>query len=104
MSDCQLVITGPFGRIDLTHVTDFRDDQDFDGWECSFRLERGGKVENDLFGLLDAQFFSQTTEPIEVWRYETLGIAGTRTYLYPDARLSLAKGGVAFSASGRVRV
>ena len=117
MTDCQLVITGPFGRIDLTRVRDWRewDSQStmhtsegetttHSGWAGSFRTDRDTPDGKDLFGLLDASFFSQTKEPVTIYRWTIAQDGSVSTYRYDNARLSLAPGGVAFSASGRVRV
>lgn len=113
MTDCQLVILGAFGRIDLSHVTGFVEEQ-YTGWSGtkwsgSFRIERGSKATDDLFGLLDAAFFSQTKEPVTIYQYVMVPNppytgGESRVYQFDNARLSLAPGGVAFSASGRVRV
>ena len=120
MTDCQLVILGPFGRITLNHVTGFVEEQlirsvtiGSDGrtqtieparpeWSATFQTdERDTRAVDDLFGLLEAEFFSQTKEVVEVYRYDPDGAR----YHYPNARLSLAPGGgVAFLSEGRVRV
>ena len=101
-TDCQLVILGPFGRIDLTHVTGFVEtNTDGAAWAGTFQtIERDTRAVDDLYGLLEAEFFSQTQEPVRVYRYEP----GDLVWQYDNARLSLAPGGVAFTASGRVRV
>jgi len=118
-TDCQLVILGPFGRITLNHVTGFVEDQLIrsvtirsDGrtqtiepahteWSATFQTdERDTRALDDLFGLLEAEFFSQTKEPVDIYRYDPDGA----TYHYPNARLSLTKDGVAFLSEGRVRV
>lgn len=101
-TDCQLVILGPFGRIDLT-ATDWTETQDVGtGWSGTFTVtERNTRGADDLYGLLEAEFFSQTKEPVDVWRYEP----GDIVWKYPNAVLKLAPGGgVAFLSEGRVRV
>ena len=112
MTDCQLVILvgGNVLRLTLNHVTNFRAVQtDGSSWSGSFHVERGGNGVEDLMGLLDASFFSQTIQPVGMWQYviepnPPYTGGELATYRYDDARLSLAPGGVAFTASGRVRV
>ena len=76
--DCQLVVMGPFGRIDLTHVTGFEAHQltrpiridRIDGvqlaaelpkgWDGFFDLERGSSVAEDFIAAIEAAYFAGT--------------------------------------------
>ena len=69
--DCQLVVMGPAGRVDLTHVTAFESRQITHslrvdrldgtqiaaelpkGWEGSFEVERGNSAVDDFIADLD---------------------------------------------------
>ncbi len=103
MTDCQLVITGPFGRIDLTSTDDFTETQAMGtAWGGTFTLARDTKDADDLYGLIEQSWFDQIPDgvPVQMWR----PLPDGTEYRYDNARLSLAPGGVAFTASGRVRV
>jgi len=75
--DTQLVVIGPAGRIDLTHVTSFDSRQITHsvrvdrldgthmgtelpkGWEGSFELERGSSVVDDFIAAAEQQYFNK---------------------------------------------
>ena len=74
--DTQLVVIGPAGRIDLTHVTSFESRQITHsvrvdrldgthmgtelpkGWEGSFELERGSSSVDDFIAAAEQQYFN----------------------------------------------
>ncbi len=74
--DCQLVVMGPFGRVDLTYVTGFESRQITQsvrldrldgvpmgaelpkGWEGSFEVERGTSAVDDFISAAEAAFFN----------------------------------------------
>ena len=74
--DCQLVVIGPQGRVDLTHVTGFESRQmpqpiridRLDGtqlaaelpkgWEGSFDLERGNSTVDDFIAITEQAYFA----------------------------------------------
>ena len=76
--DTQLVVIGPSGRIDLTHVTTFDSRQITHsirinrldgnqigvelpkGWEGSFELDRGDSVVEDFIANMEQNYFSGT--------------------------------------------
>ena len=69
--DCQLVVMGPFGRVDLTHVTGFDSRQHTasirvdridgtqlaaelpKGWEGMYELERGSAAADDFIARIE---------------------------------------------------
>src|ERR1700760_2441006 len=72
--DCQLVLMGPAGRVDLTHVTGFEARQVTHpirvdrldgtqmaaelpkGWDGSFDVERGNSAVDDFIAAAESQF------------------------------------------------
>ena len=74
--DCQVVVIGPYGRVDLTHVTGFESRQltasvrvdRIDGtqlgaelpkgWEGQFDLERGNSAAEDFIARVEADFYA----------------------------------------------
>ena len=74
--DCQLVVIGPAGRVDLTHVTGFEcrqvthslrvDRLDGSqiaaelprGWEGTFEVERGSSAVDDFIAAAETQFYA----------------------------------------------
>jgi hypothetical protein len=74
--DCQLVVIGPFGRVDLTHVTGFDSHQTTQsvrvgrmdgvhlgaelpkGWVGSFEIERGSSSVDDLIAKIEQAFLA----------------------------------------------
>ena len=79
--DCQLVVLGPYGRVDLTFVTAFDSRQLTapvrvdcidgtqiaaelpKGWEGHFELERGSPAADDFIAQAEAAFFAGTAVP-----------------------------------------
>src|ERR1700712_2844554 len=80
--DCQLVVMGPFGRVDLTHVTGFESRQVTaavridridgvqlaaelpKGWDGYFELERGGSAADDFIARIEAAFHAGSAVPM----------------------------------------
>ncbi len=74
--DTQLVVIGPYGRIDLSHVTAFESKQVTQsvrvnrldgnhlgmelpkGWDGSFETERGDSVMEDFIARMEQEFFN----------------------------------------------
>ncbi len=110
--DCQLVVIGPAGRVDLTHVTGFESRQlthairvdRLDGaqmaaelpkgWEGSFEIERGNSAVDDFIAAAENQFFtSGRVPPGTLYQYVTETDGSTSTYQYDNVVFKLANSG-----------
>ena len=110
--DCQLVVLGPYGRIDLTHVTAFDSRQVTTpvridridgtqmaaelpkGWEGHFELERGSSAADDFIAQAEAAFFNGSPVPAgTLYQYVTEIDGSTSTYQYDGAVFKLAQAG-----------
>jgi len=110
--DCQLVVIGPAGRVDLTHVTGFESRQMTHpvridrmdgatlaaelpkGWEGSFELERGNAAVDDFIAAAEAQFFAHGhVQPGSLYQYVTETDGSTSTYQYDGVVFRLANAG-----------
>lgn len=132
--DCQLVVIGPSGRIDLAHVTGFETRQVTSavrvdridgvrmaaelpkGWDGAFELERGSSVAEDFIVQLEAAYYNGSalvTSTLYQYVNETDG--GTSTYQFDGVVFKLASSGawrgdasvkqrLEFHASRRTRV
>jgi hypothetical protein len=99
--DCQLVVMGPYGRIDLTHVTAFESRQMTQpvrvdridgsqlaaelpkGWEGHFELERGGPAVDDFIARAEAAFFAGKQVAVgTLYQYVSEADGSTSTYQY----------------------
>jgi hypothetical protein len=110
--DCQLVIIGPTGRVDLTHVTGFETRQVTSavrveridgvqlaaelpkGWDGAFELERGSSTAEDFVVQLEAAFYnggSVATSTLYQYVNETDG--STSTYQFDGVVFKLANSG-----------
>ena len=110
--DCQLVLTSPFGRVDLSHVTGFECRQNTaavrvdridgvqlaaelpKGWDGAFDLERGSSAAEDFVARLEAQFFAggplaQST----LYQYVAEPDGSTSTYQFDSVVFKLAQAG-----------
>ena len=74
--DCQLVVIGPSGQVNLTHVTGFESRQNTQsirvsrmdginlgaelpkGWEGSFEIERGSSAVDDMIAAIELGYYS----------------------------------------------
>jgi hypothetical protein len=110
--DCQLVVIGPFGRIDLTYVTAFESRQVTapvrvdcidgrqmaaelpKGWEGHFEVERGSPAVDDFIAQAEAAFFAGAAVPAgTLYQYVNETDGSTRTYQYTGAVFKLAQAG-----------
>jgi hypothetical protein len=110
--DCQLVVIGPAGRVDLTHVTAFESRQlthairvdRLDGaqmaaelpkgWEGSFEIERGNSAVDDFVAAAENQYFtSGRIPPGTLYQYVTETDGSTSTYQYDNVVFKLANSG-----------
>ncbi|WP_158746077.1 hypothetical protein [Acidisphaera sp. L21] len=110
--DCQLVVIGPQGRVDLTHVTGFDSRQMTQpiridrldgtqlaaelpkGWEGSFELERGNSVADDFIATTEQAYFTngQLTAST-LYQYVSEADSSTSTYQYDGAVFKLSAAG-----------
>jgi hypothetical protein len=132
--DSQLVVLGPFGRIDLEHVTGFESRQVTasvrvnrldgtqigaelpKGWEGSFELERGNSDADDFIAQAEAAFYNGTFIPAgTLYQYVNETDGSVSTYQYDAVVFKLANAGqwrgdapvkqkLEFFASTRVRL
>lgn len=110
--DTQLVVIGPAGRVDLTHVTSFESRQmtrpirvdKLDGtqiaaelpkgWEGGFEVERGSSAIDDFIAAAETQFFSQgQVAPGTLYQYVTETDGSVSTYQYDGVVFKLAAAG-----------
>ena len=110
--DCQLVVIGPAGRVDLTYVTGFESRQvtrsvrldRLDGvpmgaelprgWEGSFEVERGTSAVDDFIAAAERLFFATGAIPAgTVYQYVTEVDGSVSTYQYHGVVFKLANSG-----------
>ncbi len=110
--DCQLVIMGPQGRVDLTYVTGFESRQITHsvrldrldgvpmgaelpkGWEGSFEVERGTSAVDDFIAASEQIFLSQGSLPAgTVYQYVSEVDGSTSTYQYVGVVFKLVNAG-----------
>lgn len=110
--DCQLVVIGPRGRIDLTYVIAFESRQlttpvrvdRMDGvpmaaelpkgWEGSFELERGTSEVDDFIAAAEAAYFAQGSLPFgTLYQYVSEVDGSTSTYQYDGVVFKLMNAG-----------
>jgi hypothetical protein len=110
--DCQLVVMGPFGRLDLTHVTGFEsrqltaairidriDGTQFaaelpKGWEGQFELERGSSAVDDFIAQVEAAFIAGSSVPTgTLYQYISEVDGSTSTYQYAAVVFKLTQAG-----------
>ncbi len=110
--DCQLVVIGPQGRVDLTHVTGFDSRQMTHpvrvdrldgstiaaelpkGWEGSFEIERGSAAVDDFIAAAEAQFHARGhVQPGSLYQYVAETDGSTSTYQYDGVVFRLANAG-----------
>jgi hypothetical protein len=110
--DCQLVVIGPTGRVDLTHVTGFEARQMTHpirvdrldgaqigtelpkGWEGSFDIERGTSAVDDFIAEAENQFFTSGSVPTgTLYQYVTETDGSVSTYQFDNAVFKLASAG-----------
>jgi hypothetical protein len=133
-SDCQVVVMGPFGRVDLVHVTGFEAHQltlalrvdRLDGvqlgaelpkgWTGSFILDRGSSAVDDFIAQIEQAYLAgQTISAGTLYQYVNEPDGSTSTYQFNGVVFKLTSAGVYkgdaavtqkldFYASSRVRV
>jgi hypothetical protein len=110
--DTQLVVIGPAGRVDLTHVTSFDSRQITHsvrvdrldgthlgtelpkGWEGSFELDRGSSVVDDFIAVTEQQYFNgKGVSPGTMYQYVTETDGSTSTYQYDNVVFRLSNAG-----------
>ncbi len=132
--DCQLVVMGPYGRIDLTHVTSFESRQMTQavrvdridgsqlaaelpkGWEGHFELDRGGPAVDDFIARVESAYLSgRKVSGGTLYQYVSEGDGSVSTYQYDGVVFRLSQAGawrgdqsvrqrLEFFASGRRRI
>ena len=133
-SDCQVVVMGPFGRIDMAHVTGFESHQMTlalrvdrldgvqlgaelpKGWTGSFMLDRGSSAVDDFIAQIEQAYLAgQTIGAGTLYQYVNEPDGSTSTYQFNGVVFKLTSAGVYkgdaavtqrldFYASGRMRV
>jgi hypothetical protein len=110
--DCQLVLIGPAGRVDLSYVTGFESRQithsirvdKLDGtqisaelprgWEGTFELERGTSAADDFIAAAEQSYFNGDGVPFgTVYQYVTETDGSISTYQYNTVVFKLANAG-----------
>jgi hypothetical protein len=111
--DCQLVVMGPQGRVDLTYVTGFESRQMTQsvrldrldgvpmgaelpkGWEGSFEVERGTSAVDDFIAAAELAFLNQGSMPAgTVYQYVSEVDGSTSTYQYSGVVFKLVNAGI----------
>jgi hypothetical protein len=111
--DTQLVVMGPLGRIDLTHVTSFESRQLTQsvrvsrldgtqlgtelpkGWEGSFEIERGNSVVDDFIAAAEQQYYSGGSVGLgTMYQYIVETDGSTSTYQYDGVAFHLVNAGM----------
>jgi len=111
--DTQLVVMGPNGRVDLSHVTSFESRQLTQsirvnridgtqlgaelprGWEGSFEVERGNSVLDDFISSSEQQHYEgRMPASSTMYQYVTETDGSVSTYQYDGAVFRLANAGV----------
>lgn len=110
--DTQLVIMGPSGRVDLTHVTGFESRQLTNsirvsrldgvqlgtelpkGWEGSFEVERGTSTLDDFVAAIEQNFYNGAgLQPSTMYQYITELDGSESTYQFDGVVFKLASAG-----------
>jgi hypothetical protein len=110
--DTQLVVIGPSGRIDLSHVTSFESRQLTNsvrvsrldgthmgaelprGWEGSFELERGTSEVEDFIAAMEQNYFAGNgASSGTMYQYVTETDGSTTTYEYEGVVYRLTNAG-----------
>ena len=111
--DCQLVVMGPAGRVDLSYVTGFESRQMTQpirvdrldglqmgtelpkGWEGSFEVERGSSAVDDFIAASEMVFRTTGSLPYgTLYQYINEPNGSTSTYQYSSVVFKLANAGV----------
>jgi hypothetical protein len=111
--DCQVVVLGPFGRVDLEHVTGFESRQITasvrvdrmdgtmvgaelpKGWDGSFDIERGSSSADDLVAQIEQSYLTGTTPAAgTLYQYIDEIDGSTSTYQYNGVAFKLTSSGL----------
>ena len=111
--DTQLVVMGPYGRVDISHVTGFESRQLTSpirvnrldgsqlgaelpkGWDGSFEVERGTSELDDFISSIEQNFYNGTgTSPGTMYQYITETDGSVSTYQFDGVVFKLASAGV----------
>jgi hypothetical protein len=110
--DTQLVVMGPNGRVDLSHVTGFESRQITNpirvsrldgtqlaaelpkGWEGSFDVERGTSALEDFISAIEQNYYNGTgVPPGTMYQYITEVDSSVSTYQFDGVVFKLASAG-----------
>lgn len=110
--DTQLVVMGPRGRVDISHVTGFESRQITSpirvsrldgiqlgaelpkGWEGSFEAERGSSALDDFISGLEQDFYNGAgTTPGSMYQYITETDGSVSTYQFDGVVFKLTSAG-----------
>jgi hypothetical protein len=110
--DTQLVVMGPYGRVDLSHVTGFESRQITSpvrvsrldgtqlaaelpkGWEGSFEVERGTSALDDFISVVEQNFYSGSgASSGTMYQYITEVDSSVSTYQFDGVVFKLASAG-----------
>ncbi len=111
--DTQLIVIGPSGRLDLTHVTSFDSRQLTQsvrinrldgnqigvelpkGWEGSFELERGDSVVEDFIASMEQDYFNGVMSgSAAMYQYVSEVDGSTSTFQYDSVVFHLVNAGL----------
>ncbi|GBQ08797.1 MAG: hypothetical protein PHI71_05010 [Acidiphilium sp.] len=112
-NDCQIVVMGPFGRIDLAYVTGFEVSQVTQsvrvdrldgvqlgaelprGWQGSFALDRGSSAADDFMAQIELAYLAgQAIAPGTLYQYVSEVDGSTSTYQYEGVVFKLTSAGM----------
>ena len=112
-NDCQLVMMGPFGRVDLAHVTGFEAQQMTQqvrvdrldgvqlgaelprGWQGSFSLDRGSSAADDFIAQIEQAYLAgQPISAGTIYQYVSESDGSTSTYQYSGVVFKMSSAGV----------
>jgi len=112
-SDCQVVVMGPFGRVDLAYVTGFESQQVTTsvrvdrmdgvqlgaelprGWTGNFSLDRGSSAVDDFIAQIELAYNNgQAVNAGTLYQYVNEPDGSTSTYQYAGAVFKLSSAGV----------
>ena len=110
--DCQVVVLGPFGRVDFDHVTGFESRQVTasvrvdrmdgtmlgaelpKGWEGVFDIERGSPAVDDMLSQIEQSYLSGTTPAAgTLYQYVDEIDGSTSTYQFNGVVFKLTSAG-----------
>ncbi len=111
--DCQVVVIGPFGRVDFAHVTAFEAQQlttsvridRMDGtllgaelpkgWQGSFQIDRGSQAVDDFIAQIEQAFFaSGSVSAGTMYQYVNEVDGSTSTFQYQGVVFKLLSAGL----------